>query len=90
MNYFNDPKYFRTEIVFGGNCKFHFVFANTHVLPNTKLGSRDSNPQSPGFHPAPYCEDVSVGHSRRQHTSYRVDCVIVSLDKFRQKVYIPI
>jgi hypothetical protein len=90
MNYFNDRKYFGTEIVVGGLGKFHFFFADTHVLPDTKLGFRDSNPQSPGFHPAPYCEDVSVGHSRRRHTSCPVDCVIISLDKFLQNVYIPI
>ena len=89
MNYFNDPKYFGTEIVFGGFGKLHFLFADTQVQPDTKLGCRDSNPQSPGFHPAPYCEDVSVGKSLRRHTSCRVDCVI-SLDKFRQNVYIPI
>jgi len=51
MNYFDDPKYFGTEIVFGGLGKFHFLFADTHVLPDTKLGCRDSNPQSPGFIP---------------------------------------
>jgi hypothetical protein len=87
MNYFNDPKYFGIEIVFGGLGKFHFLFADTHVLSDTKPGCRDSNTQSPGFHPAPYCEDVDVGHSRQRHTSCRMDCVIISLDKFQQNVY---
>jgi hypothetical protein len=73
MNYFNDPKYFGTEIVFRGFGKLHFLFADTHVLPDTKLWCRDSNPLSPGFHPAPYCEDFSVGYTRRRHTSCRVD-----------------
>jgi hypothetical protein len=50
----NDPKYFGTEIVFRGLGKLHFVSADTHVLPDTKLGCRDSNTLSPGFHPAPY------------------------------------
>jgi len=90
MNYFNDQKYFGTEIVFGGLSKFHFLFADTHVLPDTKIGCCDSNLQSPGFHRALYCEDVSDGHSRRHHTSCRVGCAIISLDKFRQNVYIPI
>jgi len=83
MYYFKDPKYFGTEIVFGGLGKFHFLFPDTHVLPDTKLGFRDSNPQFPEFHPASYSEDVCVGHSRRRHTSC-VDCVIIILDKFRQ------
>jgi hypothetical protein len=90
MNYFNNPKYFGTEIVFRGFCKPHFLFADTKVLPDTKLGCCDSNPLYPCFHPAKYCEDVNVGHSRLRHTSFRVDCVIVSLDKFRQNVYIPV
>jgi len=76
--------------VFAGLGKFHFLFAETHMLPDTKCGCRDSNPQSPGYHPAPYCEDVSVGHSRRVHTSCLMDCFNVSLDKLRQNVYIPI
>ena len=62
MIYFNDPKYFGTEIVLGGLDKFHFLFADTHVLPNTKLSCRNSNPLPPNLHPTPYCEDVSVGH----------------------------
>ena len=70
--------------------KLHFLFGETHVLPATNLGCRDSNPLSSGFHPAPYCEDVTVGHSRRRHSNCRVDCVIVSLDKFRQNVYITV
>ena len=90
MYYFNDRKYFGTKIVFSGFCKLHFLFSDTHMLPDTKLGCRDSNPQSPDFHPAPYCEDVSVGHSRRCPTSCPVDCVIVSPDKFRHNVYIPL
>jgi len=56
------------------------------VLPDTKLGCHDSKPLPPGLQPTPYCEDVSVGHSRRRHTSYRVDCVILSLEN----VYIPV
>ena len=90
MNYFNDPKYFGTEIVFGGIGKFRFLFADTHVLPNRKLGCRDSNPLSPGLIFAPYCVVVSIGHSRRRHTSFRVDFVIISPDKFRQNIYIPV
>jgi len=90
MNCFNDPKYFGTEIVFRSFCKLHFLFADTHVLPDRKRVCRDSNPLSPGFNPAPYCKDVSVGHSRRRHTSCIVDCVIVSFDKFRQNVYTPV
>ena len=70
--------------------KNNFLFADSHVLPHTKLGFRDSNSLSPGLNPAPYCEDFSVGHSRRRHTSCRVDCVILSLDKFRLNVYIPV
>jgi hypothetical protein len=62
MNYFNDPKYFGTDIVFRCFSKPHFLFADTHVLSDTKIGCRDSNPQFPGFHPAPYCEEVIVGH----------------------------
>jgi hypothetical protein len=90
MNYFKNPKYLGTEIVFRVLDKFHFLFSDTHVLRDTNLGCLDSNLLSPGFHPAPYCEDFSVGHSLRRHTICRVDCVIVSLDKFRQNVYIPL
>ena len=84
MNYFNDPKYFGTEIVFRSFCKPHFLFADSHVVPDTKLGRLDSNTLSLGIHPTPYCEDVRIGHSRRRHTCSRVNCVIVGLDKFRQ------
>ena len=83
MNYVNDPEYFGTEIMFCSHCNLQFLFAYSHVLPDTKLGFRDSNPQFPEFHPASYSEDVCVGHSRRRHTSC-VDCVIIILDKFRQ------
>jgi len=90
MNYFNDPKYFGTEIVFRCFCKPHFPFADNHVLPDTKIGCRDSNPLSLGLHPAPYCEDVIDGQSRRRHTSCRVDCAIVSLVNIRQDIYIAV
>ena len=90
MSYSNDPKYFGTDIVFRGFCKLSFLFADTHLLPDRKLGCRDSKPLSPYLHPAPYCEDFSVGHSRRRHSSCRVDRVIVSFDKFRQNVYLPV
>ena len=71
-------------------CKLHFLFADTHVLPDTILGCRDLKPLSPGFHPALYCMNVGVDHSRRRHTSCRVDCVIVILEKFRQNIYIAV
>ena len=90
MNYFNNHKYFGTEIVFCTLWKLHFLFADSHVLPDTKLGRRDSNTLTLGLHPTPYCEDVSIGHSRRLHACSRVNCVIVSLDKFRQNVYIAV
>jgi hypothetical protein len=90
MNYFNDAKYFGNEIVFSDFSKNHFLFADSHVIPDSKLGCRDSNPLSPGLLPAPYCEVVSVGHSRRRHTSCRVDFVIISPAKFRQNIYIPV
>ena len=60
------------------------------MLPYTKLGRRDSNTLALGLHPTPYCEDVTIGHSRRRHTCSRVNCVLVSLDKFQQKVYIAV
>jgi len=90
MNYFNNHKYFGTEIVFCTLWKLHFLFADSHVLPDTKLGRRDSNTLTLGLHPTPYCEDVSIGHSRRLHACSRVNCVIVSLDKFRQNVNISV
>ena len=86
MKYFNDPKYFGTEIVFRSFSKPHFLFADT--LPDTKLSYRYSKPLSPGLHLAPYCEEFRVGHSRMCHSSCRVDCVIVSFDKFWQDIYI--
>ena len=58
MDYFKDPKYFGTEIVFFSLCKLHFLFADSHVLPDTKLGLRDSNTLPLGLHPTPYSEDV--------------------------------
>jgi hypothetical protein len=88
MNYFNDSKNFGTEIVFRSLCKLHFVFADSHVQPDTKLWRRDKNTLSQGLHPTPYCEDVRIGHSRMWITCGRVNCVIVSLDKFRQNVNI--
>ena len=90
MNYFKDPKYFGTEIVFRGFRKNQFLFADSHVLPGSKLGCRDSNRLSPGFHPTAYFKDFSVGKSRRRHRSCRVDFVILILDKFRQNLYIPV
>ena len=88
MNYFNIPKYFGAEIVFCG--LLHFLFADYHVLPDTKLGRRDSNTLSLGLHPTPYSEDVSIVHSRRRRACSLVNRVIVSLDKFRQNVYISV
>jgi hypothetical protein len=90
MNYFNDPKYFGTEIVFRSFCKPHFLFADSHVVPDTKLGRRDSTTLPLGLHPAPYCEDVSVGHSRRRHACSCLNCDIVSTDKFLQNVNIAV
>ena len=90
MNYFNDPKYFGTEIMFRGFGKLHFLFADTHVLPDTNLSRRDSKTLPLGLLPTPYGEDVSIGHSRRRHACGRVKRVIVGLDKFRQNVYISV
>ena len=84
INYFNNSTYFGTEIMFCSLCKLQFLFADSHVLPDTKLGLRDSNTLTLGLHPTPYFEEVSVGQSQRFHTCGRVNCVIVSLDKFRQ------
>ena len=90
MNYFNDHKYFVTEIVFRSFSQTHFLFADTHVLPDTKLGCRESNPLYLNLRPTRYFKDVSVGHSRSYHTSCGVNCVNVRLDKFRQNIYIAV
>jgi len=68
--------------------KHHLLFADTHVLPDKKLGRSESNPLSLDLHPTPYCEDVSIDQSRRRHTSCRVICFIVKLAKFWRNVYI--
>ena len=90
MNYFNDPHYFDTEFVFRSLCKLHFLLADSHMLPDKNLDRRDSKTLPLDLHTAPYSEDVSIGHSRRCYTCGRVDCVIVSLDKFRHIVYIAV
>ena len=87
MIYCNVPKYFGTEIVSCSLCKLHFLFADSHVLPDTKHRHSDSNTLTLGLHPTPNCEDVSNGHSRRRHACIRVDRVIVSFNKFRENVY---
>ena len=84
MNYFKTPNYFGIGIVFCSLCKLHFLVDDSHVLPDTKLGRLDSNTPPLGLHPTPYCEEVSIGHTRRRHACSRVNRVIVSLDKFRQ------
>jgi len=69
----------------------NFSFSSeSYVLPDTKLGRCDSHTLPLGLHPTPYCEDVSIGHSRRCHACSRVNRVIVSLDKFRQNVNISV
>jgi hypothetical protein len=88
MNYINDPKYFGTAIVFCSLCKILFIFADSHVLPDTKLGRRDSNTQPLGLQQTPFFEAVCMGHTRRHHVCSRVSRVIVSLDQFRQNIYI--
>jgi len=50
MNYFNDPKYFGTEIAFCSLSKLHFLIADSHVLPDTKHGRRDANTLPLGLH----------------------------------------
>ena len=90
MNYFNDPKYFRTEIVLCRLCKLLFYLPDSHVLPDTKRGLRDSNTLPFGLHPTPYGEDVIIRHWRRCHASDRVYRVIVNIDKLRQNVYISV
>jgi len=88
MNYFNDPKYFGTEVVLCSLCKLHFLFVDSLVLPDTKLGCRDTKTLPLGLHPTPYGEEFNIDHSRRRHACGPVNLVIVSLDKFRQNVYI--
>ena len=90
MSYFNDPNYFGTEILFCSLCKLNFLFADSHMLPDTKLGRRDTKTLPLRLHPTSYYEDVNIGHARRCHICGRVNCVIVSLDKFRQNVYIAV
>ena len=90
MNYFNDAKYFGTEIVFCSLCKLHFLFADSHVLPDKKLGLRDSNTLPLGLHPPTYGEHVGIGHSRRCNAFGRMNRVIISLHKFRQNFNISV
>ena len=90
MKYFNNPIHFGTEIVFCSLCKIRFLFADSQVRPDTKLGRRESNTLPLGLHPTPYYENVSIGQSRRLHACVRVNRVIASLDKIRQNVYITV
>ena len=90
MNYFKTPNYFGIGIVFCSLCKLHFLVDDSHVLPDTKLGRLDSNTPPLGLHPTPYCEEVSIGHTRRRHACSRVNRVIVSIDKFWHNVNISV
>ena len=88
IDYFNDPKYFGTEIWRLSLGKLHLFFADAHVLPDVNLCLIDSNALSLELHPKPCGEDVRIGHSRRRHVYGRVNRVIIALDKFRKNVYI--
>jgi len=50
VDFFSDPKYFFTKIVLGGNGKLHLPFADAQVLPDAKLGRRNSNTTPLGLH----------------------------------------
>ena len=79
--------------MFCSHRKIHLHFADKHVLPDEKLSRRDSKALSLGLNPAPYGEDVSIGHSRRRNAYGRVNRDIVGLEKFRLYIcrynYIP-
>jgi len=89
MNYFKEPKYFGSEISFCSLCKIHFLFDDTHALPDTNLCCRVANTLNLGLDNKPYGEHVSMGQPRRFHASGRMNRVIVILDKFRH-VYISV
>jgi len=68
----------------------HFLFVDSHVLPDTKHDRSDTNTLPVDLHPTIFCVDESIGHSRRRYACGRMNRVIVSLDKFRQNVYISV
>jgi len=69
--------------------KLRFFFGDAHVLPYTESCSNDADP-TPPLHSLPYSEDVRIGNFRRYHIRGRVNCIVVSFDKFRNKVYISV
>jgi len=88
MKYFKYAKYFGTEIVFCGLCELHFHFADPQVLPDMKLGCRDTTTLPFAIHPSPYVEDVSIVHPRRRHTCSEVNRVVVRRQISEKRLYI--
>ena len=84
--YCRDSNYLGAEIVHGGLCQTHLLFADAHVLSDAKLCCSNWNALSLDVHPKPYDENVSIGYSRRHYVYGRVSLVIVRLDKFSWKV----